>query len=105
MVWNGVSVKIPQRQTAPLELQGSNSSMRYAYFRFPISFSHPISFRVWSKVTSALLSRDWPTAEVEKRSVEVAQRKIRATREKLGKIWNPQHFHLEGQNWAYKHAK
>jgi len=83
-LWNGTNAQVAPRKIAPLEEHAANSSTK-----------------IWRKVTEALQLRDWPTAEVEKRSVEVWQRKLRAEREKKEITWSPKYFHLDGENWIY----
>ncbi|XP_010536899.1 PREDICTED: oxysterol-binding protein-related protein 4B-like [Tarenaya hassleriana] len=56
---------------------------------------------VWSKVSEAIMAKDWERAVVAKRAVEDRQRESAREREASAKTWTPQHFSVScnGNDW------
>ncbi|CAM0911946.1 unnamed protein product [Alopecurus aequalis] len=57
---------------------------------------------VWSKVSEAILAKDWEKASEAKRQVEGRARKLHKERNERGEVWMPKHFSFsqdKNGNW------
>ncbi|XP_038999023.1 oxysterol-binding protein-related protein 4C-like [Hibiscus syriacus] len=76
-----------------------NSEEVYSGLRTPVvkdlqGVESTESAAVWSKVSEAIMSRNWEKAKEAKNAVEEKQREVLRGMESEGKTWVPQHFGL-----------